>query len=76
MLFRVRSAHTKKQTPRQKWLRHIWLCPPTTRKRIVKSELKEYKTKYKIIRLKRKEEVCGDATAAKTLGAIQRLCHG
>jgi len=27
---RVRYVHTTKQTPRQKWLRHIWLCPPTT----------------------------------------------
>ena len=29
LLCRVRYAHTIKQTPRQKWLRHIWLCPPT-----------------------------------------------
>jgi len=30
LLYRVHFIHTIKQTPRQKWLRHIWLCPPTT----------------------------------------------
>jgi len=30
LLYRVHFVHTIKQTPRQKWLRHYWLCPPTT----------------------------------------------
>jgi len=29
LLYRVHFVHTIKQTPRQKWLRHYWLCPPT-----------------------------------------------
>ena len=38
----VRYAHFTTKTPRQKWLRHIWLCPPAAllRKRSRKTKKK------------------------------------
>ena len=57
-------AHTTKQTPRQKWLRHIWLCPPATLNRTVETVIERMKIGMQKNKVEKKCISAWNATAA------------